>query len=53
MNTFQCLVLVTAIGFIITTTTTVSANICYTTPNCEKGTNKTEVSSVNHHTTPS
>uniref|UniRef100_A0A1X7UST0 Uncharacterized protein n=1 Tax=Amphimedon queenslandica TaxID=400682 RepID=A0A1X7UST0_AMPQE len=33
MNAFQCLVLVAAIGFIITTT--VSGEVCYTDENCK------------------
>ena len=55
MNTFQCLVLIAAIGFMITAST-VSAQLdpfpCYPEYYC-KGTNETKVSSVIHHTTPS
>ena len=53
MNTFQCLVLIAAIGFIITTTSTVSAAdyICYSDIQCKD--NVTWVSSVIHYTKPS
>ena len=52
MNTFQCLVLVVAIGFIITTVS--AKDRCFTDPECKAGTNTTSVSCSDiHHTTPS